>query len=366
MIKFLDLKKINDSFEPELSSKVKAVLDSGWYLFGNQVNNFEQEYSRYVGVSHTITVANGLDALRLILQAYIELGKLSPGDEVIVPANTFIATVLAVTDCGLTPILVEPDIKSYNIDPVDLTRKLTSRTKAVIIVHLYGQCAMTPEIQSIVDLNGLLLIEDNAQAIGCTYRTKKTGSLGVAAGHSFYPGKNLGAIGDAGAVTTSDTSLARVVKALANYGSEEKYIHSYQGLNSRMDEIQAAVLCVKLKRLDHDNARRKEIANYYLTNISNPAVILPKVLSDHVWHLFVVRCNVRDKLQSYLADKEVQTIIHYPIPPHKQEAYSGWSHMTLPITELIHREVLSLPISPVMTDEEARHVVELINDFGPL
>lgn len=376
MIKFLDLKAINDSFEPELSQAIKRVLDSGWYLLGNEVKAFEQEYAEYIGTKHCIGVANGLDALRLILKAYIELGIMREGDEIIVPANTYIATILAITDNRLKPVLVEPDINTYNLDPYLIEEKITERTRGIMIVHLYGQNAMHPEIQRLVDKYNLKLIEDNAQAAGSFYGEKRTGSLGHAAGHSFYPGKNIGCLGDGGAVTTDDDELADVIRALANYGSNKKYVNDYQGLNSRLDEIQAAILRTKLPRLDADNQKRHEIAKYYLDNINHPDIIFPKInISDnlkfetwnskpsHVWHIFIIRTSNRDQLQQYLNNNEIQTLIHYPIPPHKQLAYKEWNELSFPVTEKIHKEVLSLPISPVMTDEEVKRVVNTINTF---
>jgi dTDP-4-amino-4,6-dideoxygalactose transaminase len=372
MISFLDLKKINDSFEPQLSQAIRRVLDSGWYLLGKEVKAFEEEYARYIGSRHCVGVANGLDALRLILRAYIEMGVMKEGDEVIVPANTYIASILAITDNRLKAVLVEPDINTYNIDPFRIEEKITGRTKAIMIVHLYGRNAMHQEIQKLVDKYNLKLVEDNAQAQGCFYGDKRTGSLGNAAGHSFYPGKNLGALGDAGAVTTDDNELAAVVRTLGNYGSGKKYVNDYQGMNSRLDEIQAAILRVKLTRLDKDNQQRREIADYYIRNMSNPDVCLPEnsgsgvsVVSDksNIWHLFILRCKQREHLQNYLQQQGVQTLIHYPIPPHKQKAYQCWGQMILPVTEQIHNEVLSLPISPVLTTDEASKVCELTNSF---
>jgi len=378
MIKFLDLKAINDSFEPELSQSIKRVLDSGWYLLGNEVKAFEQEYRNYIGTKHCIGVANGLDALRLIFKAYIEMGAMQEGDEIIVPANTYIATILAITDNRLKPVLVEPYISTYNIDPTKIEEKITKRTKGIMIVHLYGQNAMHPEIQRLVGKYKLKLIEDNAQAAGAFYGDKRTGSLGHAAGHSFYPGKNLGCLGDGGAVTTNDDELAIIIRAMANYGSNKKYVNDYQGLNSRLDEIQAAIIRTKLPRLDADNQRRRDIAKYYLDNIKHPDMILPH-LDDRnrnnrkpeflnfelsrVWHLFVIRHPKRDKLQRYLAENGIQTLIHYPIPPHKQRAYKEWNNLSFPVTEKIHGEVLSLPISPLLSGEEVEQVVEIINLF---
>jgi len=366
MIKFLDLKAINDSFEPELSASIKRVLDAGWYLLGNEVTSFENEYANYIGTKHCVGVANGLDALRLILRAYIELGVMQEGDEIIVPANTYIASVLAISENRLTPVLVEPDIKTYNIDPFKIEEKITSRTKGIMIVHLYGKNAMHPEIQRLVDKYNLKLIEDNAQAAGAWFNGKRTGSLGDAAGNSFYPGKNLGALGDAGAVTTDDDKLAIAIRAIANYGSSQKYVNDYQGLNSRLDEIQAAILRVKLPRLDADNQRRREIARYYFENIKHPDVALPQVADcdSHVFHIFILLCKQRNKLQSYLSEQGIQTLIHYPIPPHKQKAYKEWNTLSFPISEQIHNEVLSLPISPVMSKDDILNVIKTVNDFS--
>lgn len=365
MIKFLDLQKVTEKYADEIHAAVNRVVDSGWYLQGAENERFEAEYSSYIGTRHTVGCANGLDALYLILRAYVELGVMCAGDEIIVPANTYIASILAVSQNGLKPVLVEPDIATYQIDDSLIEKAVTPRTKGVMIVHLYGRCAYTERIGDICRRHGLKLIEDNAQAHGCLFGGRKTGSLGDAAGHSFYPGKNLGAFGDAGAVTTDDDELAATVRALANYGSQKKYVFRYCGRNSRMDEIQAAVLRVKLSHLDEDVAIRKRVAQYYIDNIRNPQITLPDV-SDrdaHVFHIFPVRCGRRDDLQRYLTEKGVQTIIHYPIPPHKQECYKEWNDLSLPITERIHREELSLPMSPVMTDDDIRGVVEAINDF---
>ncbi len=370
MIKFLDIKAINESFEPELSLAVKRVLDSGWYLLGKENAAFEQKYASYIGTKHCIGTGNGLDALRLIFKAFIELGFMHEGDEVIVPANTYIASILAITDNRLVPVLVEPDINTYNIDPFLIEEKITKRTKAIMIVHLYGQNAMQVEIQRLVEKYDLKLIEDNAQAAGCYYGDKRTGSLGDAAGHSFYPGKNLGALGDGGAVTTNDENLASVIRALANYGSNKKYVNDYQGLNSRLDEIQAAILSVKLKRLDADNQCRRDIAQYYCENIANIDIIHPSLSHSvtqslsHIWHLFIIRHPRRDELQEYLSENGIQTIIHYPIPPYKQLAYKKWNRLSFPITEKIHEEVLSLPISPMMESTEVEKVVRVINSFN--
>lgn len=368
MIKFLDLQKINLLHQKEIEERMLAVFRNGWYLLGEEVKAFESSLSRYTGASHAIGVANGLDALRLILKAYVELGIMQPGDEVIVPANTYIASILAITDNGLVPVFVEPLIETYNIDPAGIEDKITSKTKAVMIVHLYGQAFFCEELKQLAQKHSLKIIEDNAQSIGAEWHSIKTGNLGDAAGFSFYPGKNLGAIGDAGAVTTNDSALAETIRALANYGSHKKYINKYRGLNSRLDEIQAAVLNVKLQHLDRENQRRKEIAQYYLYHVNNPAVVLPALPSAidnkaHVWHLFVIRTAEREKLQQYLTDNGIQTLIHYPIPPHRQEAYKEFAHLSFPVTEQIHREALSLPISPVLTDDEMKKVVEVLNNF---
>ncbi len=371
MINFLDLKAVNNNYEPELSQVVKRVLESGWYLLGREVKAFEQEYAQYIGTKYCIGVANGLDALRLILKAYIELGKMHEGDEIIVPANTYIASILAITDNRLIPVLIEPEMNTYNIDPFKIEEKITKRTKGIMLVHLYGQNAMHPEIQRLVDKYQLKLIEDNAQAIGAIYEEKRTGGIGHASGHSFYPGKNLGCLGDGGAVTTSNEDLANVIRALGNYGSSKKYENNFKGVNSRLDEIQAAILRIKLPRLDADNQRRREVAQYYCDNIINPNIILPhqsfgnSILQSlsHVWHLYVIRHSQRDKLQKYLTENGIQTLIHYPIPPHQQKAYKEWSELRLPLTEMIHKEVLSLPISPVMYNWQVNKVVETINSF---
>ena len=388
MVKFLDLKVINDRFEPELLKAINRVLDAGWYLLGNEVKNFEKEYGEFIGTKHCIGVANGLDALRLILKAYIQLGIMREGDEIIVPANTYIASILAITDNRLVPVLVEPQLNTYNINPYLIEEKITQRTKGIMLVHLYGQNAMHPKIEHLVSNYNLKLIEDNAQACGAYYipgnttlniepstlHSKRTGAIGHAAGHSFYPGKNLGCLGDGGAVTTDDDELASVIRALANYGSNQKYVNDFQGLNSRLDEIQAAILGTKLVRLDEDNRRRHQIAQLYTENIINPGIVLPWTPNDfkllptdlklpHVWHLYIIRTPQRDKLQQYLTENGIQTLIHYPIPPHKQLAYKEWNELSYPITEQIHNEVLSLPLSPVITDMEVCRVVEMINQF---
>ena len=366
MVEFLSLKKITEKYSTEIHNAVSRVIDSGWYLQGVENKLFEENYCKYIGTNHCIGVANGLDALRLILKGYITLGIMKEGDEIIVPANTFIASVLSITDNGLIPVLVEPNINTFQIDDQEVEAAITKKTKAVMIVHLYGQCAYTDKIGEICEKYNLKLIEDNAQAVGCKYKKRRTGSLGDAAGHSFYPGKNLGAFGDAGAVTTNDKELAEIVRILANYGSTVKYKFDYRGLNSRLDEIQAAILGVKLKYIDEDNNRRKEVARYYIENIKNEVVTLPDVQDwdAHVFHLFPVLCTQRDELQQHLKHYGVQTLIHYPIPPHRQIAYKEWNNKTFPVTEKIHAEELSLPISQVITDEELEIVVRAINSFN--
>lgn len=365
MIKFLDLEKVTASHGKEINEAVSRVVNSGWYLQGKENEKFEKNFARYIGTDYAIGCGNGLDALYWILKAYIEMGVMKPGDEVIVPANTYIASILAISDNGLVPVLVEPDIKTYQIDPYRIEEAITLKTKAIMIVHLYGQNAYTEKIGEICKKYKLKLIEDNAQAHGCSYQGSKTGSLGDAAGHSFYPGKNLGALGDAGAVTTNDKELADTVRSLANYGSQKKYVFKYKGRNSRLDEIQAAVLDVKLKYLDEDNEKRRHVARRYINEITNPEIILPQVEDwySHVFHIFPIRTKNRDKLQQYLTDQGIQTLIHYPIPPHKQECYKEWNDRSYPITELIHAEELSLPISPVMEEEEITRIIKLLNSF---
>lgn len=361
MIKFLDLHKINERFRKEMDARIKEVLDSGWYIHGKQNENFEKNFAKYIGAKHCIAVANGLDALNIIIKAY----GFSAGDEIIVPANTYIASILAISENNCTPVLVEPNLKTYNIDPDLIEDKITPRTKAIMVVHLYGQAVQMEKIWQIAKKHNLKIIEDSAQAHGAIYQGKKTGNLGDASGFSFYPGKNLGCLGDGGAVTTNDDVLADKIRAIANYGSDRKYHHIYKGINSRLDEFQAALLDVKLPFLDSDNARRQEIAKYYRANIKNPLIILPQTYDEkaHVWHIFAIRTDERERLQKYLEENNIQTNIHYPTPPHKQGAYKEWQNQSYPISEEIHATELTLPISPVLTDEEVKKVVEVINGW---
>jgi len=396
-IPFLSLKDITAKYADEIHEAVSRVVDSGWYLQGQENERFEKDYAQYIGTDYCVGVGNGLDALIWIYRAYIELGVMKPGDEVIVPANTYIASILAITENGLNPVFVEPRLDTLEIDDEQIEAAITDRTKSILIVHLYGRCAYTEKIAALCKKYNLKLVEDNAQAHGCRcfapmdngqwtmdndfsashhqspsseancqLPQRRTGSLGSAAGHSFYPGKNLGAFGDAGAVTTNDKELADTIRALANYGSTRKYVFKYVGRNSRLDEIHAAVLDVKLRHLDEDNAHRQQIANYYYDHIQNPLVTLPKRLPDaqNVYHLFPILCEQRDALQAYLTEHGIQTLIHYPIPPHQQECYKEYKHLSLPVTEQIHRQELSLPISPVMTMEDAEEVVRIVEDFA--
>lgn len=363
MIKYLDLKRINDCHDMELRQAIDEVLQSGWYLKGEATHRFEQHYADFIGTKFCIGCANGLDALTLIFRAYKEMGIMKDGDEVIVPANTFIASILAITDNNLVPVMVEPDIKTLEIDDRLIEHAITTRTRAIMIVHLYGRCAYTDKIGELCKRYNLRLIEDNAQAHGCTFGNRKTGSLGDAAGHSFYPGKNLGALGDAGAVTTNVEELARVIAALGNYGSHQKYVHDYAGRNSRIDELQAAMLNVKLKYLDTENQRRKQIAYIYINKVKNPSIYIPQSERDCVWHIFPVFCERRDELKQYLGSHGVETQIHYPIPPHMQHCYSRWNSISLPVTERLSREELSLPCHQMMTDKDAEMIAEIINLF---
>ncbi len=365
MIPFLDLKSINKQYQHELKDACARVIDSGWYIMGNELNQFESEFAKYCGTKYAIGVANGLDALILVLRAWKEMGKLVDGDEVIVPANTYIASILAISENNLTPVLVEPDPNTYNLTKFAIESAITQKTKAILPVHLYGLISPMPEIIEIAKEHNLLVLEDCAQSHGAAIGEKKAGSWGHAAGFSFYPGKNLGALGDAGAITTNDYELTETLKALRNYGSHKKYENIHRGVNSRLDEIQAAMLRVKLHHLDSETARRQHIAHRYRSEIKNPLVLLPQVENEeeHVWHLFVVRCEYREALQSWLSQNEVQTLIHYPIPPHKQLAYSEWNHLSKPMTEIIHREVLSIPLDPTMDNEAVNQVIDLVNGF---
>lgn len=370
MINFLNLKTLNAQYRAELIEAAIRVIDSGWFIHGIEVKEFEQEFAEYCGTKYCIGVANGLDALILILRAWKELGKLKEGDEVIVPANTYIASILAITENRLVPVLVEPDSTSYNLCPKNTEAAITPKTKAILPVHLYGQLANMPAIMDIAKRHNLLVLEDSAQAHGASMNGKKAGNWGNASGFSFYPGKNLGALGDGGAVTTNDEELAITVRALGNYGSQKKYENLYQGTNSRLDEIQAAALRVKLHHLETEITQRRGIARAYQTGITNKALILPTQYCDsplmdthHVWHLFVIRTQQRKALQQHLIEQGVQTIIHYPIAPHHQQAYKAWENQSYPLTEAIHQEVISLPISPIMSKEDVQTVIEAINKF---
>lgn len=366
MVKFLDLQKINQQYNDELKDVAADVIDSGWYLLGQRVDHFENQLADYLGVACCVGVGNGLDALRLILRAYIEMGVIQKNDEIIVPANTYIATILAISDSGLKPVLVEPDIGTYNLDISKVEVCITKRTSAIMVVHLYGRVCWSSELEKLAKKYNLKVIEDNAQAFGAEWKGRKTGSLGDAAGFSFYPGKNLGALGDSGAVSTNDKELASVVRALANYGSYKKYENIYLGLNSRMDEMQAAFLTVKLKYIDIENEQRRKVAEYYIGNISNESIILPAQPVDceeHVWHVFVVRTRSRDDVFHQLMINNINVMIHYPIPPHKQEAFKKLSRLKFPISEKIHNEVLSLPISSVIRNADVDLVVNCINNM---
>lgn len=366
MIPFLDLQAINNKYEKELKEACSRVIDSGWYVMGNEYTQFESEFAKYCGSRHAIGVANGLDALSLVLRAWKIQGKINDGDEVIVPANTYIASILAISENNLTPILVEPDENTYNLCPAKVKAAITTRTKAILPVHLYGRLCPMRELMALAKEYKLLVLEDCAQAHGARLGGKVAGSWGDAAGFSFYPGKNLGALGDAGSITTDDDELAEILRALSNYGSHKKYENLYQGVNSRMDEIQAAMLRVKLRYLDREINQRQAIASRYNAEINNPLITLPAIAdtSVHVWHLYVVRTANRAKLQQHLADNKIATMIHYPIPPHKQPAYSEMSGLSLPLTERLHNEVLSLPISAVLNEDENSIVIEAINKYA--
>jgi len=376
MIPFLDLKKINAQYQNELKEACARVIDSGWYVLGKEVAEFEKEFATYCEAEHCLGVANGLDALILILRAYIELGVMQKGDEVIVPSNTYIASILAISENGLTPVLVEPDINTFNLDPKLIEQAITDKTKAILTVHLYGQVTGMDEINAIAKIHNLKVIEDCAQAHGALYKSKefkgkenkgkKVGSLGDAAGFSFYPGKNLGALGDGGAVTTNDEELANTIEALRNYGSHEKYKNQYKGMNSRLDEMQASMLRIKLGYLDNEINARQVVAQAYLQGIKTPLVELPIVndLNAHVWHLFVIKTSRREELIKYLADNGVQTLVHYPLPPHQQGAYKEWQGNSFPISEKIHEQVLSLPISPILSMVDVEKVIVVCNNFN--
>jgi dTDP-4-amino-4,6-dideoxygalactose transaminase len=365
MIKFLDLQKINQPYQAAFHDKMQHILDKGWFILGEEVKNFETNFAHYCGTRYCIGVGNGLDALILLFKAYIELGKLEKGDEVLVPANTYIASILAIQQADLVPKLVEPKLSTYNINPNLLVEKITKKTKAILAVHLYGQLSEMEDINRIAHENGLLVIEDAAQAHGATLQNKKAGNLSDAAAFSFYPGKNLGALGDAGAITTNDEALYKILIALRNYGSTTKYYNEYKGVNSRLDEMQAAFLNVKLPHLDEENTKRSAIAKRYCEEIKNNAIELPTwdLSNNHVFHLFVIRTSDRMKLQHYLQQNGIETLVHYPVAPHKQTAFEEWKSLSLPITEKIHQEVLSLPISPVMTEEEVTYVINKLNQF---
>lgn len=370
-VPFLSLHDVTAKYKDEIHEAALRVIDSGWYLQGKENEAFERNYADYIGTKYCIGCANGLDALIWIYRAYIELGVMQPGDEVIVPANTYIASILAITENGLTPVLIEPNPDTLEIDDSKIEAAITSKTKSILLVHLYGRLAMTEKIADLCKKYDLKLVEDNAQAHGCKYNGKRTGSLGDAAGHSFYPGKNLGALGDGGAVTTNDEDLAKAIRALANYGSQKKYVFKYSGRNSRLDEIQAAILDVKLRHLDEDIRLRQQVADFYYEHISNPLVTLPKQLAhdENVYHLFpvLVKNGKRDALHDYLAENGVGTVIHYPIAPHKQECYANeaWNtpQLSLPITENLADEELSLPMSPCLMKEQVEYVVKCINEF---
>ena len=371
-IPFLDLKAINAQYRDELIEACTRVIDSGWYIGGQGLAQFEQDFADYCGTQFAIGVANGLDALTLVLRAWMEMGKLKAGDEIIVPANTYIASILAITENKLVPVLVEPDIATYNINPDSIEAYITHKTKAILPVHLYGALADMPAIMDIAKRHNLLVLEDSAQAHGASLNGQTAGSWGDASGFSFYPGKNLGALGDAGAITTNDSELVDTLRALRNYGSHEKYNNVLKGVNSRLDEIQAAMLRVKLRHLDKEIAHRRYVAASYLKGINNPAIILPvndhlldiQNYKNHVWHVFVIRCNQREALQKHLLDQGVQTLIHYPIPPHQQQAYPEWNEHSFPVSEQIHRQVLSLPMGPTMSMEDAQKVISAVNEFN--
>jgi len=363
MISFLDLKKTNQQYETELVEACKKVIESGWYIQGQETKAFEDEFAHFCQTEYAIGVGNGLDALTLIIKAYKEMGTFQDNDEIIVPANTYIASLLAISQSSLKPVLVEPDMHTYLLDPSKIEEKITAKTKAIMPVHLYGQTCEMNTINAIAKKYNLKVIEDSAQSHGAYYKEKKSGNLGDASAFSFYPGKNLGALGDGGAVTTNDKELADIIRALGNYGSHKKYEHIYKGTNSRLDEIQAAMLRVKLRYLEKEIQHRKAIAEFYLANIQNDKILLPTIKTDSVWHLFVIRSKHRDQLQKYLQKNEIQTLIHYPVAPHKQQAYSELNHLDYPLTQQLQDEVLSLPISGVQDKESTQKIVEVLNEF---
>ncbi|MBX4189723.1 DegT/DnrJ/EryC1/StrS family aminotransferase [Candidatus Parcubacteria bacterium] len=366
MIPFLNFKDLNFSHKKEIIRAISEVIDSSNYILGNGVKLFEQKFSHYCGVRETIGVGNGLDALTLIIRGYKEMGIFNEGDEILVPSNTYIASILSIIENRLKPVLVEPDIKTYTIDPLLLESRITNKTKAILTVHLYGQIGFSKEMKRAAKKYGLKIIEDCAQSHGAVYEGKKAGNLGDAAGFSFYPSKNLGALGDAGAVTTNDRKLAKIIRAIRNYGSYKKYYNEYKGVNSRLDELQAAVLLVKLKYLDQENKKRRAIAKEYRSKIKNPLLHVPSVIDEdtHVWHLFVLRTRQRDKFKKYLHSQGVETLIHYPIPPHKQKAFKEWNNQKYPVTEEIHKTVISLPLNPFMTLKQIAQVIFACNSYG--
>jgi dTDP-4-amino-4,6-dideoxygalactose transaminase len=370
MIKFFDLHKVNKQYEKAFHEKLEQFMQSGWYILGDEVQSFENQFAAHCGTKHCIGVGNGLDALILIFKAYIELGKLKIGDEVIVPANTYIASILAILQTDLVPVLVEPKLDTFNLNPDLIAAKITSKTKAILVVHLYGQLAEMDKIYAIAKQHNLLIIQDAAQAHGAHLSSPKSNDsspvFNYPSAYSFYPSKNLGCLGDGGAVVTNDDELNKIIRALRNYGSEKKYVNDYIGINSRLDEIQAAFLTVKLPNLANDNQKRRQIANRYLAEIKNDKIVLPFYdgSTNHVFHLFVIRTEKRTELQNYLKENGIETMIHYPIPPHQQKALKEFNSLSFPLTEKIHREVLSLPMSPVLTEEEVSRIIHLLNNFN--
>ncbi len=368
MVKFLDLKKINSTYKQELEKKASQIIGSGQYILGKEVENFEKNFSKFCNTKFCVGVASGLDALELVLKAWIEMGRLKKGDHVIVPSNTYIASILAISNIGLNPVLVEPDINTFNLSPELIKKNITKRTKAILVVHLYGRIADMSSISKIAKENELLVLEDCAQSHGAKYKNKLSGNFGDAGAFSFYPGKNLGALGDAGAVVTNNSSLKEIIYALRNYGSREKYKNKFKGFNSRLDPIQAGFLNIKLKYLNKENLIRRKTAKFFIENIKNKNLILPsfpKHISSHVWHLFVIRTPNRKKFVKFLEDNQIQTILHYPIAPHKQQAFKEFGTKSLPISEQIHKEVVSLPIGPHLENKDLRKIVQVCNSFKP-